>query len=645
MRKQIGLFSLAIVLLFGCTSDNLETEQNGINTFPTFYASFDDNDGAGTRTYVDNKMKLRWTEGDKISIFAGNTYNHEYKYDGETGANNGSFSAVSNPGFIAGEKLETNYAVYPYDPLNEIDPGEGLSIVLPDRQKYVEKSFGLGANTMVAITENKEDNFLQFKNLCGYLVMKFYGEGEISSVTLEGNNGEKISGRATVQTEYGSLPSVIMSNDANTSITIDCGDGVVLGTTDETSTEFWFCVPPVAFDNGFTVIVSNSDGMGMRQSVSTSHAITRNITNKMSPLEVTFENVVRTVEFEDANFKAYCVENFDIDGDGEISYPEASAVDRIEICTDNISSVKGVEYFKNLGVLIVFGTINDNGDANGQLTQIDVSKNNALHCLICTSNQLTSLDVSNNPLLNELNCSNNQLTALDVKNNTRLAWFRCENNQLSSLDVSSNESLAELSCSYNQLSSLDVSSNMSLMYLYCDFNHLTTLDVSSNGELGSLHCDYNPLTALDVSRNAQLYELYCRGTRLTSLNLTNNTNLSSLDCSGNNITELDISNNNKLEYLWCYANAITSLDVSCNIALECLICSYNKLTTLDVGNNTELLLLNCGDNQLTTLNVSRNSKLESLYCPQENPLTVYIANGQNIQTIEKNDNCTIEVVQ
>ena len=54
----------------------------------------------------------------------------------------------------------------------------------------------------------------------------------------------------------------------------------------------------------------------------------------------------------DANFKAYCVENFDTNGDGEISEEEARRVTVISFYSDsnhrNIKSLKGIEHFKNL---------------------------------------------------------------------------------------------------------------------------------------------------------------------------------------------------------------------------------------------------------------------------------------------------------
>ena len=292
MKKIIRLICFATLLLSGCAVKELDNPQKKAGDFPTFYASFEDAVDETTKTYVDEKMKHRWTKDDRLSIFIRNTFNHEYKYDGETGANNGTFSAISGSERIADEEIRflRNYAVYPYSVSNEMSEKGGvdgfMSVVLPSVQKYAKNSFGLGANTMVAVTNFQEDNLLPFKNLCGYVVVKLYGTETVTSIKLEGNDGERISGKAEVQVFQ---PSVTMLKEGTTSITLDCGDGVTLGTTEETATEFWFCVPPVTFNKGFTVTATNSEGWQMVKSTSSSKEVVRNTKNALTPLEAVFD--------------------------------------------------------------------------------------------------------------------------------------------------------------------------------------------------------------------------------------------------------------------------------------------------------------------------------------------------------------------
>jgi Leucine-rich repeat (LRR) protein len=102
------------------------------------------------------------------------------------------------------------------------------------------------------------------------------------------------------------------------------------------------------------------------------------------------------------------------------------------------------------------------------------------------------------PELINLTCSGNQLSNLDVSNNNALRSLWCNNCQLTELDVSNNSALEELLCSGNQLTTLRVINNTVLMILYCSGNQLTTLDLSKNTVLGLKEhlCDID----LDLSR-------------------------------------------------------------------------------------------------------------------------------------------------
>ena len=321
---------------------------------------------------------------------------------------------------------------------------------------------------------------------------------------------------------------------------------------------------------------------------------------------LTCDNMVQSnVVFDDEIFKAYCVENFDSDGDGEVSYAEAKVVTYIDVSQQGISSLKGIEHFINLTWLSCY---------DNQLTSLDVSQNTALKQLACDYNQLTSLDVSKNNDIEYLHCYNNQLTSLDVSKNTALISLHCGSNQLTSLDVSKNTALGSLFCSNNQLPSRDVGQNTALTSLSCDGNQLASLDVSQNTALKQLACDHNQLTSLDVSQNTALERLNCYFNQLTSLDVSKNTALISLHCGSNQLTSLDVSHNTALTELLCHSNQLTSLDVSRNTALISLDCGYNQLTSLDVSRNTVLTSLSCNSNQLTSLDVSQNTVLTSLYC-------------------------------
>lgn len=390
-----------------------------------------------------------------------------------------------------------------------------------------------------------------------------------------------IAGEGAVTATNTEVPSVAMSASGGDMITIDCGEGVQLGTTSETATDFYFVIPPVKFSQGITITAVGLDDTVFAKSTKASFSILRNKIQNLPAVK--YEGVPKgNITFADANFKAYCVEKFDTNGDGEISYAEAAVVNMIQ-CSWNgdISSMDGIQYFT------------------------------ALDTLICAFDGLVDLDVSNNTKLKMLQCQGNQLTKLDLSNNTALTSLCCRSNQLSTLNLNQNVNLVDLECYQNKLTDLNLSNNPMLEELDCHENQLASIDVGQCVALIELNCNSNKLTSLDVSNNGKLKTLYCNQNKLNSINVRYSTSLTSLNCRDNHLDCLDVSNNTELMYLYC---------------------GYNQLARLDVSNNAELMYLSCNYNRLTSIDVSGNVKLKYLHCSQNPNLTeIWLKEGQNIQ--------------
>ena len=281
MKKIFALLA-AFASLTSCSVKDL-TEPESSADSPILHASFEDEADA-TKTYVDNSLHLFWTADDMLSVFLGTTYNQQYRFLGETGDRSGDFEEVTPSGTRTGSGVEAIYAVYPYQPAAGLSADGAVTVELPSVQQYAPGSFGPGTNTMVAVTAGKADTFLSFKNLCGYLVVKLYGNGTVKSVTIEGNSGEKLAGKATVTASHTAAPTLVLADDATTSITIDCGEGATLGSTAEAATEFWFCIPPVTFSKGFTITATGSAG-SFSKSTTSSRTVERNVRVSMPALE------------------------------------------------------------------------------------------------------------------------------------------------------------------------------------------------------------------------------------------------------------------------------------------------------------------------------------------------------------------------
>ena len=289
MRKFSFLTLLTSLLIVGCTEVTIEQSNplSEINSLPDLTASFADE--GETRTFVEDSKYLRWHESDLITAFFGNTLNRQYKFKGKTGDNSGTFSLVSSGELGTGNDLSSIYAVYPYDENTTITDNGVFSLTLPATQTYAENSFGKGANTMVAVTESVEDTFLSFKNACGYLKLKLYGDNvTIASIEVTGNNEEKIAGSATATMEFGGVPTIAMNDEATTSVTLDCGEGVSIGATADMATEFWIVLPETTFEGGITITATNTDGAVFSKSTTNTVVITRNDIQPMVALKAEF---------------------------------------------------------------------------------------------------------------------------------------------------------------------------------------------------------------------------------------------------------------------------------------------------------------------------------------------------------------------
>ncbi len=286
MKQHIlsqGILAVVGLSLIACQNKEIDfstPQRDG----PVFYASMEQVAEPDTRVYADENLMVLWHADDRVGIFNKYTYNQQYRFDGETGANSGTFSKVPSETFVTGNAVPAIYAVYPYAESTTITNDCKIQLTLPAEQAYSTLNFGPGANTMVSATE---DNNLLFKNLGGYLAVKLYGDNvTVSKVTLRGNKSEKLAGHATVTAPLDGDPTVVMAEDATEEITVNCAEPVTIGTSAENYTEFWFVLPPTTFEEGFTITVTDQYGGIFVKSTSKPVEINRNHLSRMSPIEV-----------------------------------------------------------------------------------------------------------------------------------------------------------------------------------------------------------------------------------------------------------------------------------------------------------------------------------------------------------------------
>ena len=621
MKKTI-LFFLSVMTIVACSVE-VDTEVTGFDNVHATIEGF----GTTSKVYADQNLKLLWNAGDEITVFNKSTYNSRFQFAGQDGDNAGDFNDITASGLHTGNALDWVYAVYPYSAENKIDnAGSAITLTIPEMQHYRENSFGLGSNTMVAVSD---DNYLAFKNTCGYLAIRLYGEGvSVSRITITGNNGEKLSGKALATVGLNAVPVLQMDESASDNVTLVCDDPVVLTADSSNSTLFWFVLPPVTFSSGFTVSVLDSQGGLFEKRTTKSLTLNRNTLERMAPLEVVPDYANVPMQFVDGNFKAYCVaRGFDTDGDGEISQAEAAVVESISIGSNSeIWSLCGLEYFIQLKSLSYAGVLGDS------VLSIASPLLESLALGLEQDSNLSSLDVTTNHALKRVSissrsASNLKLNSLSFRNMEALEIISIT----SGLTTNSN---GDYEAPYGFLNSLDVSgcSNLTTIRCYSQGDKLTKIEgLEDCGNLSAFIGYYNDFKALDFSSNPQLSELYLAGNmNLEILNLTGCSALewmSLWNCRA--LQSVDLSDCTSLEELW---TTHTTIDLSQLTQLTTFRCgspvSEQELSflllphlkdleiwsfhQLDLSSNTELSRLSIGSTNCQNLNLSSLPSLLTL---------------------------------
>ena len=316
MKKLFYLF-LTLFALGGCDktdeidrimSDNPEASELPQTLCATILNEEDAQDTLQSRTYLNNNRKVVWHADDEISFFLKNTHGR-YKSTGQEGDEHVVFEQVSETTVSVANPPQYSLAVYPYDETITCERKgnqDKLHVTYPATQTYAANTFAKGTNLMVSAgtIPDKADNNLRFRNACGYLVLKLYGNNtKVKTITLSSRTGnEKIAGAATIVAKSNAAPVTTMGDDASPTVTLNCGDqGVALGADAAHATEFWFMLPPVTFEGGIKVEVAGANGITYTKETTNTITVSRNSIKPMAALHVENQFSYTTVSGEKLN--------------------------------------------------------------------------------------------------------------------------------------------------------------------------------------------------------------------------------------------------------------------------------------------------------------------------------------------------------
>lgn len=314
---------MVFALMFSaCTQEIIIEQSEGApsdNIPETLTIGFEEND---TRIELNEANKTVWTANDNISVFYQSDANQKWRFIGKTGDRIGTFKRVSSG--TETTKTERVVIVYPYSEGHQLNT-ETLNVrtVLPTTQTYKKDSYGQDGNIMI---HSGEYNQFTLRTINGWLKLQLTGSGDkVKSIKFRGNNDEQVAGEVYINSVDGNIAlaadqgtaendsevggSLIFDDTIATEITLNCGDGVELGSE---ITTFYIALPPQTFSKGFTIEIEGANGYVMTKSTNKSVTISRNTIQPMEKLRFATPKVELTAYWnyaEDAKVDAAILTN------------------------------------------------------------------------------------------------------------------------------------------------------------------------------------------------------------------------------------------------------------------------------------------------------------------------------------------------
>lgn len=346
MKYNYLTLAMVAVALFSCTGyevDNPETD-GALITIRAFQ------EGSATRTTViDGGAQVYWEPSDELKVFfrgTGSRFLSQNTENAEIAEFSGSLNVMVgvNEGASGSNTL---WGLYPYR-ADATSDGESVTTTLPAEQTGRAGSFAKGT----FITLAKSNSFdLAFYNVCGGIRFSLTQEG-VKKVVFQSQNDEAIAGKVKIAFADG-VPAIQQVLEGQKTITLTAPNGG----TFETGKWYYIVALPGALSNGFKMTFDTANQTATLKS-SGSKTIKRGVFGSLADADEDLvykdkeggdePNPDDVIQFEDPIAKYACVEKFDTNGDGEVSYAEAAAVTSLEgLFTEFISvtSFDEIQYF------------------------------------------------------------------------------------------------------------------------------------------------------------------------------------------------------------------------------------------------------------------------------------------------------------
>lgn len=270
--------SLLLLSLAGCKQDEMQSLRQSDTRLTSVKATT--SAAVKSRTQLSGNAVV-WEQSDAIGIFS-NTTAEAVRYDlTEIQGDEARFESETG---VSGEEF---YAFYPYSAQSAVE-GTKISYRLTDGQDYRTGSFDTGDCPMVAKSTHSDFRFLQ---TCGIIRLRLTGTMAVSSIRLQGNNGEALAGDGTIDIASDApVFTIDGSGDKLTAIQLRASANVQL--SESGVTEFYFVVAPQTFTQGITVDITgsvNGKEQTIRKQTQKSITVTRSVISSFAAVDTDAE--------------------------------------------------------------------------------------------------------------------------------------------------------------------------------------------------------------------------------------------------------------------------------------------------------------------------------------------------------------------
>ena len=346
-KLLIGLLSL--VSFFSCTGDDIKEMEGSatrVNEIDQITATVADYGTTRSELYrEDNAIKFRWSVGDKMGIFPDTGDQVCFTIDDSQA---GSLSARFDGGGWGLKQSHTYRVYFPY--IRDIDlTKESIPLDYTGQQQTgIDTYTHLGQYDFLASDAvTPTDSYLNFTmdHLGSIMLLKLKAAeaGTYTSMTITAVN-DVFTTKAELNIA-GETP-VVTAKEKSKSMTLQLQD-VTISAVNEEFTLSMMTLPVDLSAETLKVLLTRDDGKVFSGIIEEPKNIEQG-----KPFEMTAE-LKDWIVFADAKVKAICVQHWDTDGDGELSYKEAAAVTQIYdyFHKSDITSFDEFQYFVNVEYL------------------------------------------------------------------------------------------------------------------------------------------------------------------------------------------------------------------------------------------------------------------------------------------------------